>query len=263
MAKRYVDLSIAIENDVASDPENFRPKIQYFQHTETFEQIEPFFPGLKQEQLPDSEAWAVEMLELSTHNGTHMDAPWHYHSYQDDSAPTGRRPAMKIDEVPLDWCDRPGVKLDFRKFEDGYVVTAADVEAELKRIDYALQPYDIVLVNTSAGERYGQDDYLTAGCGLGRAATLYLAERGVRVVGTDAWSWDAPFNHTAQKWANDQDPSIIWEGHKAGKDIGYFQMEKLHGLEPLPATGFNVLCFPVKIKGASDGWVRAVAVFDE
>jgi kynurenine formamidase len=40
-------------------------------------------------------------------------------------------------------------------------------------------------------------------------------------------------------------------------------MEKLHNLESLPATGFTVCCFPVKIRGASAGWTRAVAIFDE
>ena len=38
---------------------------------------------------------------------------------------------------------------------------------------------------------------------MGREATLYLLERGVRVTGTDAWSWDAPFVHTAQEIRRD------------------------------------------------------------
>lgn len=45
-------------------------------------------------------------------------------------------------------------------------------------------------------------------------------------------------------------------------EIGYFQMEKLHNLENLLATGFTVSCFPVKIKGAAAGWVRAFAILD-
>jgi kynurenine formamidase len=40
-------------------------------------------------------------------------------------------------------------------------------------------------------------------------------------------------------------------------------MEKLHQLEVLPATGFMVACFPVKIERASAGWVRAVAILDQ
>ncbi len=44
----------------------------------------------------------------------------------------GGKRAITIDEVPLEWCFNPGVKLDFRHFADGYVVTAADVETELE-----------------------------------------------------------------------------------------------------------------------------------
>jgi kynurenine formamidase len=171
--------------------------------------------------------------------------------------------AWTIDEVPLDWCLQPGVKLDFRHFADGYVVTPEDVEAELTRIGHHLQPLDIVLVNTRAGSRYGEDDYVASGCGMGRAATLYLLERGVRLTGIDGWSWDAPFVHTARRFAETHDPSIIWEGHKAGAEIGYCHLEKLHNLEALPASGFTVSCFPVKIRAASAGWTRAVAILDE
>jgi len=98
---------------------------------------------------------------------------------------------------------------------------------------------------------------------MGYEATMYLLEQGVRVTGTDAWSWDAPFAHTAENYSKDRDPSIIWEGHKAGMDIGYCHLEKLHNLEALPASGFTVSCFPVKIKGASAGWTRAVAIIDK
>ena len=262
MTRTFIDLSIPIENDVASDPPGLEPKVHYMNHQQTHDQLLGFFPGLEKSDLPEGESWAVEMLQLSTHNGTHMDAPWHFHSTQDALLPDGARPAMTIDELPLDWCLRPGVKLDFRHMEDGYVATAEDVEAELDRIGHELQPYDIVVVNTAAGAVYGQDEYTLRGCGMGRDATIFLAEAGVKIVGTDAWSWDAPFVHTAKRWARTRDPSIIWEGHKAGREIGYFQIEKLHNLEALPATGFTISCFPVKIKAAGAGWIRAVAILD-
>jgi kynurenine formamidase len=186
-----------------------------------------------------------------------MDAPIHYQSRSIDG-----KPMMTIDQVPLDWFFRPGVKLDFRKVPDGHVVTAAQVEAELKRIGHELKPFDIVLVNTRASSCIGTDEYLTAGCGMGREATLYLTSRGVRVAGIDAWGWDAPFAHMRRRWLETHDPSIIWEGHKAGREIPYCHMEKLCNLEQLPSDGFTVACFPFKVKAGSAGWTRAVALFD-
>ena len=257
MARSIIDLSIYLENDVVSDPEIYRPKITYIDHKMSLPQLAGFFPGLKPEDMPDGEAWAIEKIELITHNGTHLDAPYHFASTMNH----GER-AITIDEVPLDWCFQPGVKLDFRHFPDGYVVTAGDVETELERIGHDLQPLDIVAINTAAGKRYGQKDYVSAGCGVGYEATMYLLERGVRLTGTDGWSWDAPFVHTAKNYARDADPSIIWEGHKAGRDIGYCHLEKLHNLEVLPGDGFQIACFPMKIRGASAGWTRAVAILD-
>ena len=260
--RRFVDLSIYLENDVASDPPGLEPHIDYITHDTSVEQIAKYFPGLSAADLPDGEGWAVERVRLSTHNGTHLDAPYHFHSTM-DQALGERQPSTTIDEVPLEWCFQPGVKLDFRHLPDGHVVTAAEVEAELARIGHELAPLEIVVVNTRAGSRYGHPDYVSAGCGMGYEATMYLLERGVRLTGTDAWSWDAPFVHTAGKYAETGDASLNWEGHKAGRDIGYCHIEKLHNLEALPGDGFIVSCFPHKIRGASAGWTRAVAIFDD
>lgn len=117
-----------------------------------------------------------------------------------------------------------------------------------------------MLINTRAGKQYGTPEYLSSGCGIGRDATLYLLEKGVKITGTDAWSWDAPFSHTADRFSKTKDPSIIWEGHKAGLERSYYHLEKLTNLELLPPYGFYVCCFPVKIKNASAGWTRAVGL---
>ena len=257
MARRIIDLSVPLANDIPADPPIQKPSITYVGHEETVPDVLGFFPGLKAEDLPEGQGWAVERVAISTHNGTHLDAPLHYHPTMN----RGER-AMTIDEVPLDWCFRPGVKLDFRHFPDGYVATAADVAAELDRIGHRLSPLEIVVVNTAAGVRFGQDDYVASGCGMGYEATMYLLDRGVRVTGTDGWSWDAPFVHTARKFAETGDASLIWEGHKAGRHTGYCHIEKLHNLEELPSAGFTLSCFPVKIERASAGWCRAVAILD-
>ena len=261
MARRFIDLSVTLE-DKPTSPPHHRPKIQYVNHDQSFDLFSKLFDGIGPQDLPEGKAWAVEQMELSTHAGTHMDAPWHYHPTTDHALVAGGRPAPGIDEVPLDWCQRPGVKLDFRHFDAGYVVTPSDIETELKRIDYALQPLDIVLANTRAGARQGLADYWESACGFGRDATLWLTERGVRVVGTDSYSWDPAFKFVVERYRRDHDPAIIWEGHKAGRDIGYFQMEKLTNLDQLPPHGFTVSCFPIKIKNGSAAWCRAVAILE-
>ena len=254
---RIVDLSVALKAGIASDPPSMLPRIKYLDHRDGAKEFMAWFPGLKAEQLPDGEGAAMEQITFTTHNGTHLDAPWHYASTQD-----GGKPAMKIDEVPLEWFFSSGVKLDFRQKPDGYVCQADDVKRELDRIGYTLKPLDIVLVNTGAATYYGAPNYLDKGCGMGREATLHLLRQGVRVTGIDGWSWDAPFSFTRKRFAETGDASLIWEGHKAGREIGYCHMEKLTNLEKLPAFGFKVCCFPVKIAAASAGWTRCVAMLD-
>ena len=51
------------------------------------------------------------------------------------------------------------------------------------------------------------------------------------------------------------DADLIWEGHRDGRKIGYFHIDKLHNLEALPPSGFTVSCFPVKDS-------RAIAILD-
>ncbi len=255
----YIDLSIAIEPDLPSDPPMMIPKVQYCTHEEGAEQMKLFFPDIEpKKDLPDGKGWAVEFLTLSTHSGTHLDAPWHYHPTMD-----GGKKALSIDEIPLEWCVGHGVKLDFRHFPDGHQVSASEMEEAFQKLGYTLKAGDIVLVHTGADTWWGKAEYLIKGCGMGREATLWLLERGVRVVGTDAWSWDRPLPYTAGEFSKTHDASIIWEGHFAGIERGYCHIEKLTNLNALPPYGFTFFCFPVKIKGASAGWIRAVARIDE
>jgi kynurenine formamidase len=257
MPKRIVDLSIALENDVPADPPGYEFSIEYVDHQATLPVLFRRYKDLRAEEMPNSEAFALEKVRLSTHNGTHVDAPWHYASTMSNG-----QKSRTIDQLPLEWFFGTGVKLDFRHLEDGYVVQPQDIETELKRIGHELRPFDIVLINTSAGARFGKPEYSESGCGMGREATLYLTSRGVKVAGTDAWGWDVPYKFMAERYERDRDASIIWEGHKAGRETEYCHIEKLHNLEALPSRGFEVACFPVKIAGGSAGWTRAVAIFE-
>ena len=176
LPSRMLDLSVPLDNETVLDPPIMRPKIDCKTNKENTWMLLESFPGLRAEYVPDGEGWAFELVQFTAHNGTHMDAPYHF-----QSKTIRGEPMMTIDQVPLDWFFRPSVKLDFRALPDGHVVSAAEVDAELKRIGHELKPFDIVLVNTRAASCMGTDEYLIAGCGMGREATLYLTSCGVRV----------------------------------------------------------------------------------
>ena len=121
-----------------------------------------YFPGIDTDKdLPDGKGWALELMTLSSHSGTHLDAPWHYHPKMSKG-----KKALTIDEIPLEWCMGNGVKLDFTNFDDGYLITAKDMEEAFKKIKYDLKPGDIVLVNTGADKYWGKPQYLIKGCGM-------------------------------------------------------------------------------------------------
>jgi kynurenine formamidase len=246
-----VDLSATIEPSPPEVPELLRTDVEYVDHQGGAEQIKQMF-GVGPELLRDGEGWTVETLKIGTHNATHVDAPWHY-----NSRIQGKR-AQTIDELPLDWFFGPGVVLDMTDRADGEVVDVEDVERELDRIGHVLSPGDIVLVRTDRDEFYGTLEYLALGPGVTAAATHWLFDRGVRVMGIDAWGWDRPLYMQAQEALERNEQGIFWEAHQT--DLPYCQIERLVNLSALPSTGFQVACFPLKIAGASAAPARVVAI---
>ena len=117
---------------------------------------------------------------------------------------------------------------------------------------------DIVLVHTGRDALYDDPGYMAYGPGVTAAATHWLYDRGVRVMGIDAWGWDRPLWMQAQEANEQTEAGIFWAAHQAG--LAYSQIERLFNLAALPATGFTVSCFPLKVMGASAGPTRAVAI---
>ncbi len=210
-----------------------------------------------QKDFPNGEALAWESIRTDTHHGTHVDAPRHY-------GPTvAGQPARTIEEMPLDWFFRPGVRLDFRHKPVGATIAVADLQRALQAIDYHLQPFDIVLLWTGADTLWGQPQYLERYSGLNAASTHWLLDQGVKVIGTDAWSIDRPPQFMGRDFVQTGNLDYLWPAHFVGREREYCQIEKLANLGALPApTGYKVACFPAKIAHASAGWTRAVAILD-
>lgn len=250
---RLIDLSLPIEDQAAG--EMLKPTIEYVTHEAGgLESMMSVF-GAKPEDFVYSrgQGWAVENLSVNTHAGTHVDAPYHY------AATSEGKPARRIDEVPLDWCFGPGVVLDMRRKRPGEVISAADLASQFAAISYELRPMDIVLIQTGADRRWGTPDYFRQP-GLDRESTLWLVEQGVRMIGIDAWTLDREFAAQIADFRRTGDGRCLWPAHFAGIEREYCQIEKLANLDQLPPFGFYVSCLPVKIKGASAGWCRAVGL---
>ena len=252
---RFVDLSAPIRPSPPETPEALRTDIEYSGHAEGAAFIESLL-GVPARLLRDGEGWAVETFtRFGTHNSTHLDAPWHYNSS------IGGEPAQTIDQLPLDWFFGPGVVLDMTAKEDGDSVEVADIEAELERIGHELAELDIVLVRTGRDAFVNEPGYLALGPGVTAEATRWLFERGVRVMGIDAWGWDAPLHLQAQQALERDEPGVFWAAHQA--DLPYSQIERLVNLGELPATGFQVACFPLRIEGAGGAPARVVAILPD
>ncbi|SEI92881.1 Kynurenine formamidase [Bhargavaea ginsengi] len=250
---RVIDLSVPMD---VKAKEPFPPRIEYSTHEEGAAQAAGIL-GLKKEDFPDSKAWAVETLTLTTHTGTHVDAPWHY---ADKTA--GER-SRTIDELPIDWFYGDGVLFDFSDKPAGYELGVADFEEKLAAMSYELKPYDIVLVRTDADKKFYDEDYAFSHAGVSAEATRWLIDKGIKVMGIDAWGWDIPLPLQAQQYRENPQDGILWAAHYVGKEAEYCQIEKLANLDQLPKPhGFKVAAFPVNIKGGSAGWARPVAIID-
>lgn len=252
---RLIDLSVTIEQDAVS--EIVPPKIEFRSHEgaglEFFKQA----LGVREEDLVYSGGTAPgdEIFTFMSHTGTHVDAPFHYGPRTADGSP-----ALSIDELPLEWFYGDGVLLDLRHKRAREQIEVADLEQALERIGYELRPRDIVLLYTGCDAKLASRDYFEQP-GMGRESTLWLVrEKGIRVIGIDAFGFDRPFAAMREDYERTGDGRYIWPAHFAGIEAPYCQIEKLANLGALTSPyGFKIACFPIKVKRASAGFARVVA----
>lgn len=210
------------------------------------------------DDLPEGEGWGAEMLSgFSSHLGTHVDAPLHYGSTCEGL------PARTITDIHLDelYCD--AVVLDLRERCSPGEPIAVDALAQAFAEIGVTPPAGFAVLLRTGQERY---DVADAGFysypGMSRAGTLYLAELGAKVLGTDAAGWDLPFQVMAEAFRRSGDNSVLWDGHRAGREREVFIVQQLTNLAALPASGFKVAFFPIKLASASAAPARVVAFVD-
>lgn len=267
---RLVDLGVVITTH-PNDP-NVK-QIEFWQHEHGPERlgnaVAPFMerlaiehnlgsvPRLEPNSFPDCVFMSNEIVTLAVHGGTHMDAPYHY-------GPTcENQPAKQIGDIPLEWCWADGVRLSFTDKSGNEIISRSDVEVELRRIDYTLRPFDIVLIETGWDRRWPDPAYFEEHPAMSVEAIRFLVDQGVKVIGIDTAGFDLPTPTMLKKFALTGDSAHLWPCHMFGREREYLQIERMSGLDRLPPVGFKVACFPVRVAGAGAGWVRPVAMVSD
>lgn len=209
---------------------------------------------LKKESLPDEEFLSLEVVHAPVHIGTHLDYSYHYGSHSEGRA------SKTAEEIPLEWCYCDGVRLDLTYKKPIETITAKDLEAGLKKINYTLKPFDIVLLHTGADKFYGTAQYFSEYPGVDISAIDYLLDRGIKIFGVDTMGIDRPYKFMLKEFLQDKKAESFYPAHFYGRKREFIHIERLAHLEQLPASGFKVNCFPVKIKGTGAAWARVVAI---
>ncbi|HOV79042.1 MAG TPA: cyclase family protein [Bacillota bacterium] len=240
MARRIIDLSMEVSNDMITFPRVARTIIAQL------ESHEEYAANMGAAQYGVTSLTAHYVVVLSDHAGTHIDSMHHI----DPKAPGS-------DQIPLEYCYGDGVVLDFSDKPAGYAITAGDIKSALHKINYTLKPLDIVLIRTDAAKNNKETRYLTEHCGMTREATLWLIDRGIKVMGIDAPTFDPPVKTMFET-------KKFWEAHRVMNEKEYYHLENMENLDKIPRPyGFIVSVLPVKWKKTTGAPVRAVAIIEE
>lgn len=231
------------------------PLIEYHHPAETGADEFCRYLGCHHDDLPDGEGWGAELLtDMSSHCGTHVDAPLH------SGSKIAGMPARTITDIPLEELYRPGMVLDVRPWAKlGEEITIAMLDAAMAATGSTIQPGMAVLIRTGQEQFKLTDLQYYLQPGMSRASTLHLTCQGATILGTDAVGWDLPFGVMAKKFEESKDNSVLWDGHKAIVEREAFIVQQMCNLGALPLSGFMVGFFPIKLARCSAAPARVVA----
>ena len=194
-------------------------------------------------------SFAAMKLTLSDHTGSHVDALNHY--------VPGDAPS--IDQLPLDRFYSSAICVDFSDVAPKTYIETEHIERELGKHGLAIEEGDAFLYYTGHFEKSFKDPnpdvWWKEFAGLSRPATEYLADRGVRNIGCEAFTIENP----TQMFPESEEP---YPSHQVCKERGMLNTENLVIPERLVGKRFTFLCLPIKLKDATGSPVRAVAVLD-
>jgi len=198
----------------------------------------PTFPGSPQPNfIPwenvKEDGYNLELLFLSTHTGTHMDAPYHF-----------LEKGAKIHEISLKKLVSEAILIKSKK-KNGESITKIDIQ-KFEKKHGKIVSFSSVIFYTGWQRNLQKKSYFTKNPGLSVSAAKYLASKKINLVGIDSPSIDL---------GKDSKFSV----HQIFAQKGILIVENLANLEKIKSSKFHLVVLPLKLKNATGSPVRAIA----
>lgn len=209
-----IDLTLSISNSIPSFPGS--PKPQFLSWSDL-----------------DEDGYNLELLFLSSHTGTHLDAPFHF-----------AKNGIKIDKIPLKRLSGTGLLAKIPKSKDSSI-SKSDIQ-NFEKQNGKIPAGSSVFFHTGWQKNLKEDSYFLENPGLDKSAADYLVSKKTNLVGIDSPSIDL---------GRDESFPV----HRIFSKNGVLIVENLANLQKIPSVCFYFTILPLKLKGATGSPVRAVA----
>ncbi len=207
--------------------------------TLTISESIPSFPGSPKPQFISwsnlkDDGYNLELLFLSSHTGTHLDAPYHF-----------IKNGLKINQIPIDRLIGKATIIKLQKNKN-IAITKLDIILFEKK-NGKISNHSSVFFFTGWQKNLKKDNYFTENPGLAISAAKYLVSKKINLVGIDSPSIDS---------GKDESFSV----HHILLKNNILIVENLVNLNKIPSKEFNFTILPLKLKNATGSPVRAVAL---
>jgi len=206
--------------------------------TLTISESIPSFPGSPKPQFIHwsnlkENGYNLELLFLSSHTGTHLDAPYHF-----------AKNGVKIDQIPLDRLLGKAILIKLQKTKNT-AITKSDIIL-FEKNNYKIPNYSSIFFYTGWQKNLKNDNYFTENPGLDISSAKYLTSKKVNLIGIDSPSIDLGQNTS-------------FNVHNILSKNNILIVENLTNLNKITTKEFNFTILPLKLKDATGSPVRAIA----
>ena len=201
----------------------------------------PTFPGSPKPHFIEWETIAkngynLELLFLSTHTGTHIDAPFHF-----------VKNGKKIHEIKPERLVNEAVLIRIGK-NSNRSISKTDIQ-NFEQKNGKIENGSTVIFYTGWQKNLNKEFYFTENPGLSVSAAKYLVSKKINMVGIDSPSIDLGID------------SKFSVHHILAKN-NILIVENLANLNKIKSNNFHLITSPLKLKNATGSPIRAFGFVD-